>query len=44
MFRDISTLMLEPGAFAKVTDAFAEHYKNKNIDCIAGNSSRGRDP
>ncbi|MBI4158854.1 adenine phosphoribosyltransferase [Candidatus Woesearchaeota archaeon] len=41
MFRDITTLIKNPKAFSYVIERFAEHYKNKEIDKIAGIESRG---
>ncbi len=41
MFRDITTLIQDPQAFSYVIQQFAEHYRNQNIDKIAGIESRG---
>ena len=40
-FRDITTLIKEPKAFNHVIEKFAERYKDKQIDKIAGIESRG---
>jgi len=41
MFRDITTMIENPDAFAYCIKKFAEQYKDKNIDKIAGIESRG---
>ncbi len=41
MFRDITTLLQNPNAFQYVIQQFAEQYRNKSIDKIAGIESRG---
>jgi len=41
MFRDITTLIKNPKAFSYVIEKFAERYKDKQIDKIAGIESRG---
>jgi len=41
MFRDITTLLQNPEAFAYCINTFKEHYQNKNIQKIAGVESRG---
>tara|TARA_B100001250_G_C19492498_1_gene653732 strand:+ start:145 stop:666 length:522 start_codon:yes stop_codon:yes gene_type:complete len=40
-FRDITTLLSDFNAFKLVIDSFAEHYKAKEINYIAGIESRG---
>jgi adenine phosphoribosyltransferase len=41
MFRDITTLLLNPEAFKQTIDKLVEHYKDKEINKIAGIESRG---
>lgn len=41
LFRDISPILRDPKAMQYVIDRFYEHYKNKEIDLIAGIESRG---
>ena len=38
-FRDITTLLLDPEAFQHTIDLFAERYKGKGIDAVAGGGS-----
>lgn len=41
MFRDVTTLMQEPEAFAQVIDLFAEKMSGKGITAIVGTEARG---
>ncbi|GAB2300876.1 Adenine phosphoribosyltransferase 3 [Dionaea muscipula] len=41
MFRDITTLLLDPVAFKNTVDLFVERYKDKNITVVAGIEARG---
>jgi len=41
IFKDITPILENPEAFARVIDSLAERYKDKNIDAIAGIESRG---
>jgi len=41
VFRDITTLLKDNGAFQTVTDILFEQYKDKNIDKVVGIESRG---
>ncbi len=41
IFRDITTLIANPAAFAHVIDVFHERYRTKRINCVAGIESRG---
>ncbi|GJP43764.1 hypothetical protein CLOM_g3182 [Closterium sp. NIES-68] len=41
MFRDITTLLLEPKAFKDSIDMFVERYKDKGITAVAGIEARG---
>lgn len=41
LFRDITTLLKDKGAFRHTIDLFAEHYKTQSIDQIVGIESRG---
>lgn len=41
MFRDITTLLLDPAAFRKSVDLLCAEFKNKKIDKIAAVESRG---
>lgn len=36
MFRDITTLLLDPKAFQDSIDIFVERYKDKGITAVAG--------
>jgi adenine phosphoribosyltransferase len=40
-FKDITTLLKEPQAFAQVIDLMAAHYQNKKIQKVVGIESRG---
>jgi adenine phosphoribosyltransferase len=41
MFRDVTTLMQNPKAFASTIDTFAEQYLDKGITAIVGTEARG---
>ncbi len=41
LFRDVTTLLLDPGAFKKSVDILCAEFKNKGIDKIAAIESRG---
>lgn len=41
IFKDITPLLQDPKAFAFVIDTFADRYRNRPIDVIAGIESRG---
>ena len=41
LFKDISTIMLDPELSQEVITHLARYYKNQNIDAIAGIESRG---
>ncbi|MAG02205.1 hypothetical protein CMI42_02615 [Candidatus Pacearchaeota archaeon] len=41
MFRDITTLLLDPEAMKRTINILYNRYKDKNIDAIAGIESRG---
>lgn len=41
VFRDITTLLNDPKAFAKVIDIYSEHFKDKGINKIVAVESRG---
>jgi len=41
IFRDITTLMQDPDANRKATDAFFDRYKNMDIDKVVGIDARG---
>ncbi|MDP7421544.1 MAG: adenine phosphoribosyltransferase [bacterium] len=41
IFKDITTLLLEPAAFKKVIDIMADHYNREKIDKIIAVESRG---
>ncbi|XP_042505016.1 adenine phosphoribosyltransferase 3 [Macadamia integrifolia] len=41
MFKDITTLLLDPKAFKNSVDLFVERYKGKNISVVAGIEARG---
>jgi adenine phosphoribosyltransferase len=36
LFWDVTTLMLDPGAFRATIDAFVERYRDQKIDVVAG--------
>ncbi|XP_020698726.1 adenine phosphoribosyltransferase 3 isoform X1 [Dendrobium catenatum] len=38
MFKDITTLLLDPNAFKNTIDLFVERYSGKGIDAVAGNA------
>jgi len=40
-FRDITTLLADPGAFNDVIERFVEHYQDEAIDLVVGVESRG---
>lgn len=40
-FKDITTLLKEPQAFAQAIDLMAAHYQNKKIQKVVGIESRG---
>jgi adenine phosphoribosyltransferase len=40
-FKDITTLLKEPQAFAQVIDLLTAHYQNKKIQKVVGIESRG---
>ncbi len=40
-FRDITTLLADPNSFNAVIEKFADHYKDEQIDYVAGIESRG---
>lgn len=40
-FKDITTLLKEPDAFAASVKAFLDHYQNRDIDVVVGVESRG---
>ncbi len=40
-FRDVSSLLRDPEGFSCAMDMFADHYRNKPIDIIAGLDARG---
>jgi adenine phosphoribosyltransferase len=40
-FKDITTLLKEPKAFAQVIDLLTAHYQNKKIQKVVGIESRG---
>ena len=42
MFRDITTLLLDPAAFRGTVDLFVERFKDAKIDVVAGFEARGR--
>ena len=39
-FRDITTLLADPGAFKEVIERFVEHYQDEAIDLGVGEESR----
>lgn len=41
MFKDITTLLLDPKAFKNTVDFFVERYTGKGIDAVAGIEARG---
>ncbi|MBB4638874.1 adenine phosphoribosyltransferase [Longimicrobium terrae] len=41
MFRDVTPLLRDPGAFAEVIGALAARYRDQGIDAVAGIESRG---
>ncbi len=41
VFRDITTLLKDPKAFAQALDMFVQHYKGAKIDKVVGVESRG---
>lgn len=41
MFKDISTIMLNPEVSNEVLSHLEEHYRNKGVDAVAGIESRG---
>lgn len=41
LFRDITTLIKDAGAFKYVIDKFYEHYKDKKIDKVVSTEARG---
>ena len=41
LFKDISTLLLNPELSNKILDALVVHYQDQDIDAIAGIESRG---
>ena len=41
MFRDITTLLKDAGAFKETIDALVKRYRNTPIDLVAGIESRG---
>ncbi|KAL0904253.1 hypothetical protein M5K25_026336 [Dendrobium thyrsiflorum] len=41
MFKDITTLLLDPNAFKNTIDLFVERYSGKGIDAVAGVEARG---
>ncbi|CAI5461223.1 unnamed protein product [Closterium sp. Yama58-4] len=41
MFRDVTTLLLEPKAFHDCIDMFVERYKDKGYTAVAGIEARG---
>ena len=41
LFRDVTSLMLDAEAFAKVIDAFKAQYQHKGFTKIVGTESRG---
>ena len=40
-FRDITTLLADPGAFNDVIERFVENYQDEAIDLVVGVESRG---
>ncbi|HEX8393594.1 MAG TPA: adenine phosphoribosyltransferase [Longimicrobium sp.] len=41
LFRDVTPLLRDPGAFAEVVQTLAERYRGQRIDAVAGIESRG---
>ncbi len=41
MFRDVTTLIKNPRGLKLVTEAFADRYRDRNVDAVAGIESRG---
>ena len=41
MFRDITPMLKDPGAFAYVVDAFTERYSPRSIDMVVAIEARG---
>jgi adenine phosphoribosyltransferase len=41
MFRDITTLLADPGAFRRAVDALVEPYADLKVDKVAGVEARG---
>jgi adenine phosphoribosyltransferase len=41
MFRDITTLLQDPGAFRKACDLFYERYRDIDLDKVVGIDARG---
>ena len=41
LFRNIITLIADPGAFNDVIERFVEHYQDEAIDLVVGVESRG---
>ncbi|VEN73094.1 adenine phosphoribosyltransferase [Candidatus Desulfarcum epimagneticum] len=41
IFRDLTTLMKDPDAYAKTCDIFHERYRDEEIDKVAGIDARG---
>ncbi|HHT9126029.1 MAG TPA: adenine phosphoribosyltransferase [Candidatus Brocadiia bacterium] len=41
IFKDITPLLQNPNGLKKITEKISEHYKDKNIDLIAGAEARG---
>jgi adenine phosphoribosyltransferase len=40
-FKDITTLLKEPGVFQAAIDAFADHFAGQQIDIVTGPEARG---
>eukprot|EP00741_Cyanophora_paradoxa_P013044 tig00020675_g12597.t1 len=41
LFRDVTTLIMNPAAFQKSIDLLAERYRSMGVDAVAGIESRG---
>lgn len=41
LFRDVTPLLRDPGAFSEVVEALAARYRDQQIDAVAGIESRG---
>src|SRR4051794_5805840 len=41
IFKDITPLLKDPGAFEQVVGAIADHYREQRIDYVVGIESRG---